>query len=51
MLKCIGLAQMKPYLTKKKFVLHLQIMLNVKSKKNVVSLSNQDYMIAEIFLY
>ena len=33
-----------------KFVLHSQIMFNVKAKTSFVSLSNHDYMIAEGYL-
>ena len=46
MLRCFRPAQMKPYLAKKEFFLHLPIMFNVKAKKSFVSLANQNYMIA-----
>ena len=46
MLRCFRPAQMKPYLAKKEFFLHLPIMFNVKAKTNFVSLAIQDYMIA-----
>ena len=49
MLRCFRPAQMKPYLAKKEFFLHLPIMFNVKAKKSFVSLANTWTEICDFF--